>query len=394
MAIKVNGTTVVNDSRELQNISGIDATTSSALSSALGGGVAVQSTAPSSPANGDFWIDTDDNFLRIYNDGVWSTIEYVGSSNSHSSAVTFYSTLESAGHTQTTNWNVPAGVNDISVVVIGAGGRANGNYNAAAAGGGLAYKNNIPVDPGDVFTIGVGLWGSSGGQAGGTSYFQGTDADGNAVNVQATGGSATTSKSTTPSGGTGSGGDAGYTGGSTGTKLGTDGVYRYSSRGGGGAAGYSGNGGVGGGVNSSNLPLNGTAGSGGAGGGGGAGSDTRYNYGGNVQGNGGGTGVYGSGSSGSGGTGASGTPGQGGAGGLGSDNSDAQAARARSFKSHFGGGGGGGYGQNSASGSNNNGAVRIVWQVNGGQAFPSTNVGFKDQDASTSSTLETQIVVT
>lgn len=42
MAIKVNGTSVINDSRQLQNIASIDSTTSSTLASALGGGASVQ----------------------------------------------------------------------------------------------------------------------------------------------------------------------------------------------------------------------------------------------------------------------------------------------------------------------------------------------------------------
>lgn len=42
MAIKVSGTSVINDSRQLQNIASIDSTTSSTLASALGGGASAQ----------------------------------------------------------------------------------------------------------------------------------------------------------------------------------------------------------------------------------------------------------------------------------------------------------------------------------------------------------------
>ena len=38
MAIKIIGTTVINDSRQLQNIASLDATTSATLSAAVGGG--------------------------------------------------------------------------------------------------------------------------------------------------------------------------------------------------------------------------------------------------------------------------------------------------------------------------------------------------------------------
>lgn len=45
MAIQVNGTTVINDSRALNNISSIDSTTASAISAQLGGGLAFPTSA-------------------------------------------------------------------------------------------------------------------------------------------------------------------------------------------------------------------------------------------------------------------------------------------------------------------------------------------------------------
>ena len=69
MAIKIQGTTVVNDSRELQNIQSIDATTLAALEAAgVGGGVEVSDTAPASPSEGDLWWDSTSGTLKIYYD--------------------------------------------------------------------------------------------------------------------------------------------------------------------------------------------------------------------------------------------------------------------------------------------------------------------------------------
>lgn len=69
MAIKIQGTTVVDDSRELQNIQSIDATTLAALEAAgVGGGVEVSDTAPSSPSEGDLWWDSTSGTLKVYYD--------------------------------------------------------------------------------------------------------------------------------------------------------------------------------------------------------------------------------------------------------------------------------------------------------------------------------------
>ena len=76
--LTVNGSEVVSSTRELKNISAIDATTAAALTAAgfggggTGGGASVTtgSTPPSSPLEGDLWFDTDDGTLNIYfNDG-------------------------------------------------------------------------------------------------------------------------------------------------------------------------------------------------------------------------------------------------------------------------------------------------------------------------------------
>ena len=76
----------------------------------------------------------------------------------------------------TYTWTVPAGVTNVSVVCIGAGGTNGiGNSGQAGGGGALAYRNAITVVPGATGTVVVGASsGRSGnqGQTGGSSSFQ------------------------------------------------------------------------------------------------------------------------------------------------------------------------------------------------------------------------------
>ena len=154
-------------------------------------------------------------------------------------------------------WVCPAGVTRVSVVCVGAGGNASEAY--AAAGGALAYLNNIPVVPGQSYSITVGL-----PQAG---YGQDSSAFG------CIGGGAMSN---------GSGGT--YKGSYNGGGLG--GAGGGNNAGGGGAGGYYGSGGNGG-------FGGGSFGLGGAGGGG--------SYSSGSAGYGGGVNVYGQGASGVGG---------------------------------------------------------------------------------------------
>jgi len=217
----------------------------------------------------------------------------------------------------TYSWTCPADVTSVCVVCIGGGGGSspgdqhwNGsNYNGgvSGAGGGLGWKNNISVTPGQSYTVVVGDYGAAGtstyisqynwtvteGGDGSDSYFidattvKGGGGDGGAVNIG----------SSTPvaQGGdyVGDGGGNGGNGG--GAHTGNNGT------GGGGAGGYSGAGGDG---TNSGVGQDGT---GGGAGGGGADSvgdaqinppDGRY---GAVAGGGGGTGIWGEGTSGTGG---------------------------------------------------------------------------------------------
>jgi hypothetical protein len=59
----------------------------------------------------------------------------------------------------TYTWVAPAGVCSVSAVAIGGGGSSTGYGSGTGAGGGLAWKNNIPVTPGQSYTVFVGSGG-------------------------------------------------------------------------------------------------------------------------------------------------------------------------------------------------------------------------------------------
>ena len=234
----------------------------------------------------------------------------------------------------TFSWVAPTGVTSVSVVVIGGGAGSKSNqynapgdpgYNAGGSGGGLAWKNNYTVIPGNSYTLGVAYGGNFAGCEGGASRADG----GESYFVSGSG--------IIGYGASGSGPAGSYSG----DGGGTGGFSLYSnqdSNGAGGAGGYSGAGGAGGIAGN----TTGKVGSGGGGSGGG------YN-----KGNGGGVGLLGEGTSGAAvPNGADGNPGSGG------------------FLRLYGGGGG------STPNTGGGGAVRIIWAGSGpARAFPSTNTG-------------------
>lgn len=284
---------------------------------------------------------------------------------------TFYSTPG------TYSWTAPAGVTRVSVVAVGGGGGgAAANTGNAGAGGGLGWKNNITVVPGQSYTVVVGDGGfgpttpPTRGSNGGQSYFINTSTvAGNGGQGGSLGDGA---NDYTPQGG-GYVGDGGGNGGNGGYEN-----VNTSGPGGGGAGGYTGNGGAGASsVTSYDGNRSGYPGSGGGGGGGSAGGDTTGLQGGG----GGGVGVYGAGASGGGGAGAGATSSYGGRGGGGGSGgtSGGTSTDARYFPAGDGGlrGGGGGGTNDAGSGTVKGGlggvgAVRIIWGLN--RSFPSTNV--------------------
>ena len=67
----------------------------------------------------------------------------------------------------TYSWTAPAHVEQVCVVAVGAGNYSGSPY--AGGGGGLGWKNNITVVPGNSYTVEVGNWAD--GAAAGNSYF-------------------------------------------------------------------------------------------------------------------------------------------------------------------------------------------------------------------------------
>ena len=314
----------------------------------------------------------------------------------------------------TYSWIAPSRVNSVSVVAIGGGGAGTsivGSLSGAGgAGGGLGYKNNITVIPGNSYSVVVGAGGvcntyyyTENRTLAGASYFiSSSTVYGIAGNYG-------------PCGGGGYIGDGGGNGGAGGGRICNSDIGGS----GGGAGGYSGNGGAGLGHK---YPPGGNGGTGAGGGGGGGGQSVC----GSGSGGGGGVDIFGQGCSGGGGLGGRdcfgyGRDGQGGAGGsgggtggaggpygsvtanVGSGNRGGTGGISYHNKSPtcgvggggkggnsrgcygagyggggggggYGGGGGSGYGYAAGGGAGGSGAVRIVWP-GCSRTFPSTCVG-------------------
>ena len=275
-------------------------------------------------------------------------------------ATASYSTVGEEVYTTpgTYSWTCPSGVTSVCVVCIGGGAGGGGGPLAGGSygggGGSLAYKNNISVTPGQIYTVEVGAKGISGGAYynygaktwhyqyptdGGNSFFI------NESTVFASGGQLGSGGNTI----VGEGGGAGGNGG----------IQIYNATGGGGGAGGYGSSGGDGGSRTANNWINPTLGSNGSGNGG---NTQIYFYGKNPM-------------LGDGGQGASlygptvpGEPGQ-----------VPTTMFGAGSGGNYGGGGGGGSGSQFSSfgmlafGDNGAvGAVRIIWGP--GRAFPNTNV--------------------
>lgn len=259
----------------------------------------------------------------------------------------------------TYSWTAPTSpaVTSVCVVCVGGGGggmyynRSSTSYSYSmngGSGGGLGWKNNIAVVPGNSYTLVVGAGGSAGAYSSGAgngndSYFinTGTVKGGyggfGRYNQSRSGGTYT--------------GDGGGNGGA---------VNNASSSGngpcgGGGAGGYTGAGGASTNTNTSGAPI------GGGGGGGGDSASSTHNSGG-----GGGVGLLGQGASGA----ADGFGGSGGTDGL-FNYAGLYGAILRTGGNYGGGGGGASSSSWGGAGAGGGGAVRIIWGA--GRAFPSTN---------------------
>jgi hypothetical protein len=284
----------------------------------------------------------------------------------------------------TYTWVCPSSVTSVSAVCVGAGGAGYSTWNySAGGGGGLGWKNSIPVTPGQSYTVVVGASGRNNGGGngwtGGVSYFL------SAATVAGYGGTNTSAV------GTGGGPNPNSSGGGwVGDGGGAGGSASYQ---GGGAGGYAGNGG---GTNAA-AGTNSGAGAGG--------QSYSSTYGGAA---GGGVGIYGLrtdytaqpgigfGANAYSGTGqgatseaASTTSGYGGQGGskrtgnsgvvtgragMQGENGQGQGYYGSNCGGGFPGGGGGGSGTSSGGGNGADGAVRIIWagDNSGPRSFPST----------------------
>ena len=273
----------------------------------------------------------------------------------------------------TYTFTVPAKVTSIDVVAVGGGGGGGaGNSGHSGAGGGLGWKNDIAVTPGQTYTVVVGAGGNQSGNSstvggtGGASYFNTTSVVRGGGGVGSDINPNETTLGYSPAAGGTYTGDGGGNGGAGGYDTGNNG-----GSGGGGAAGYSGAGGAGANNNNSGgTYIASGAGSGGGGGGGGMNINSNGSGGG-----GGGVGIYGQGSNGAGiasrgsDSAIAGKAGSGGNDGGGAPNDATSPAGGGGLY----GGGGGGSNQNYAGGNGARGAVRIIWGPN--RSFPSTNVG-------------------
>jgi hypothetical protein len=264
------------------------------------------------------------------------------------------------------SWVAPTNVTSVSVVAIGGGGGGSGAHDSnGGTGGGLGWKNNISVTPGQSYTVvvgsaGIGSNGGSNGGNGNDSYFI------SGSTVKGGGGSGGWTTSASYSGGLNTGGDfVGDGGGDGGDNRAS--LNNNHRSGGAGAGGYSGKGGSAGSYNGDGMvePVAG-------GGGGGAG----YGFNNGACSGGGGVGIMGLGTTGTNATGVGsyvGNPGIGGSGG--SDASDTYMGSSSYYRGDAGEyGGAGGGSSNSAGNYGGNGgvgAVRIIWGPS--RAFPSTN---------------------
>ena len=262
----------------------------------------------------------------------------------------------------TTSWTVPAGVESVSVVCIGAGGCGATN---GAGGGALAYGNNISVTPGSSITVSIGAQNDTRSTNGGDTWFSADTV------LKAQGGRWAQNLTSASSG-------SARTGGGTGGAGGVDASFwsSHARGGGGGAGGYNGNGGNGGhqGFGTPNLNPATAGGSDAAGGGGYSSFSSAACDGG---GGGGGSGLIGTSSSSTGGSAGdsyvsaesdikSGGDGQG--------NANHNTVGRMSGGQY--GGGSGGFGSSSCSEDTfgGAGAIRIIWPGDS-RSFPNTNCG-------------------
>jgi hypothetical protein len=118
-------------------------------------------TRPASPTLGKIGYNTTLQIVEYYNGTQWMTCEATRRSDQVIQAFT-----------SSTTFTVPAGITNISEVLVVAGGGGGGSsYGAGGGAGGVLYATNILVTPGALITVTVGAGGTGGrGQGNGSPF--------------------------------------------------------------------------------------------------------------------------------------------------------------------------------------------------------------------------------
>jgi hypothetical protein len=275
-------------------------------------------------------------------------------------------------------WTCPSDVYFVHALCVGGGGHVyQGGITRGGGGGGLGWKNNIPVVPGQSYNLRVGRGGHSNYNSNGTggnanSWFI------NSVTVQGQGGYGAitgggyigdgggkggegslltyAAGGSTPNGTSGAGGGAGGYAGMASSNTGFASLAIY-------AAGWGGDASQSSGLSADSNAFGASNGSDGAGGGGGGGAMTSSQFGSA----GGGVGINGQGTSGAGGVLGSGMSGSGGKGGSGGQDGG--------YSGGDFGGGGSGRNPGSGDGGGGDGVVKLIWGTGpNAPLWPSTNI--------------------
>ena len=176
MAIKVNNTTVINDSRALQNIASLDATTAASITAAgVGGAASINElsdgyvsasdpTVSTNPTLGSLWLNSTSGDVYVCTDAaaganVWTNANGIPSQNvpptlPAATGGTVITVGNYKRHTFTTSGTfavtIPGDFNLLVVAAGGAGGPAGSSKMGGGGGaGGRRYEPNIALSTGN-----------------------------------------------------------------------------------------------------------------------------------------------------------------------------------------------------------------------------------------------------